>query len=83
MRKRIKTITEVVHEYGTIAIENSLFQKLMGYANAEDMTMEHVDMMIDKTINISEEEKGDPLTICDHIVPITTGTPAAIIVNRA
>lgn len=78
MRKRIKKITEVVHDYGTIALENSLLQKLLEYANSEDVTMEHVDMMIDKAINISEEEKGEPLTVCDHIVPITTGTPAAL-----
>jgi hypothetical protein len=77
MRKRIKTITEETHEYGTIAIENSLFDALLGYANADACTTEHIDLMVTKTIKISEEEEGEPLTVADHLVPITAGTPVA------
>lgn len=78
MRKRVKTITEETHEFGTVVLENSLLNHLMGYANAEDVTTEHVDMMVHKTIKISEEEEGDPLTVADHLIPITAGTPIAV-----
>lgn len=77
MRKRIKTITEETHEYGTVVLENSLFDALLGYANADQCTTEHIDMMVEKTIKISEEEEGDALTVADHLVPITAGTPVA------
>lgn len=77
MRKRIKTITEETHEYGTIVLENSLLDHLLGYANADSCTTEHIDMMVEKTIKISEEEEGDTLTVADHLVPITAGTPVA------
>jgi hypothetical protein len=77
MRKRIKTITEETHEYGTIALENWLFDTLLCYANSEACAKEHIDMMVEKTIKISEEEEGDTLTVADHLVPITAGTPVA------
>jgi hypothetical protein len=77
MRKRIKTITEQTHEYGTIAIECSLFDKLLGYASLDGVTTEHIDLMLDRTMKISEEIDGETLTTADHIVPITAGTPAA------
>lgn len=77
MRKRIKTITEHTHEYGTIAIEHSLLDKLLGYASLDEMTTDHIDLMIDRTIKISEDIDGESLTTADHIVPITEGTPAA------
>jgi hypothetical protein len=77
MRKRVKTITEQTHEYGTIAIEHSLLDKLLGYASLDDVSTEHIDLMLDRTMKISEEIDGDPVTVADHIVPITAGTPAA------
>jgi hypothetical protein len=77
MRKRVKTITEQTHEYGTISIEHSLLDKLLDYASLDSMSAEHIDLMIDRTIKISEEIDGDSLTTADHIVPITEGTPAA------
>ena len=77
MRKRIKTITEETHEYGTIALENWLFDTLLCYANSDACTTEHVDLMVNRTIKISEEEEGDTLTVADHLVPITAGTPVA------
>ena len=77
MRKRVKTITEQTHEYGTIAIEHSLLDKLLGYASLDEMSTDHIDLMLDRTIQISEEIDGEPLTTADHIVPITAGTPAA------
>lgn len=77
MRKRVKTITEQTHEYGTISIEHSLLDKLLDYASLDSMSAEHIDLMIDRTIKISEEIDGESLTTADHIVPITEGTPAA------
>jgi len=78
MRKRVKTITEETHEFGTVVLENSLLDHLLGYANADAVTTEHIDMMVDKTIKISEEEDGDTLTVADHLIPITAGTPVAV-----
>lgn len=77
MRKRIKTITEETHEYGTVVLECPLYSALLGLATMDGVTTEHVDMWINKTMKISEEEEGDPLTVADHLVPITAGTPAA------
>lgn len=77
MRKRVKTITEQTHEYGTISIEHSLLDKLLDYASLDSMSAEHIDLMIDRTIKISEEIDGEAVTTADHIVSITEGTPAA------
>jgi hypothetical protein len=77
MRKRVKTITEHTHEYGTIAIEHSLLDKLLGYASLDDVSTEHIDLMLERTMKISEEIDGEPVTTAEHIVPITAGTPAA------
>lgn len=77
MRKRVKTITEHTHEYGTIAIECSLLDKLLGYASLDGVSTEHIDLMLDRTMKISEEIDGEAVTIADHIVPITAGTPVA------
>ena len=77
MRKRIKTVTEEIHEYGTIVLEEPLYTALLGLAASDGITKEHVDIWIDKTCTISEEVEGDALTVEDHLVPITAGTPAA------
>jgi hypothetical protein len=77
MRKRVKTITEETHEYGTIVLEQPLYSALLGLATTDGVTHEHVDMWVDKTCTISEEVDGDALTVADHLVPITSGTPAA------
>lgn len=76
MRKLVKTITEETHEYGTIVLETPLYSALLGLAASDGVTHEHVDMWINKTVKISEEEEGDPLTL-DHLVSITAGTPAS------
>lgn len=78
MRKRIKTITEVTHEYGTVVLEYPLYAALLGLAVADGVTHQHVDMWIEKTRTISEEEKGEALTVADNLVPIVEGTPAAV-----
>lgn len=78
MRKRVKTVTEEIHEYGTIVLEEPLYSALLGLAASDGVTKEHVDLWIDKTCTISEEMEGDPLTVEDHLVPITEGTPAAV-----
>lgn len=77
MRKRIKTITEETHEYGTVVLEHPLYEALLGLAVHDGVTTEHVDIWVDKTMTLSEEVEGDALTVQDHLVPITTGTPAA------
>lgn len=77
MRKRVKTITEETHEYGTIVLENPLYSALLGLAASDGITHEHVDMWVNRTCTISEEEEGDALTL-DHLVPIVEGTPAAV-----
>ena len=77
MRKRVKTITEETHEYGTVVLEEPLYSALLGLATADGITKEHIDLWVDKTCTISEEVEGDALTVADHLVPITTGTPAA------
>ena len=76
MRKRVKTITEETHEYGTIVLETPLYSALLGLATSNGVTHEHVDLWIEKTTKISEEVEGDALSI-DHLVPIVEGTPAA------
>jgi hypothetical protein len=78
MRKRVKTITEETHEYGTVVLENPLYSALLGLATADGVTTEHIDMWVDKTMSLSEDVDGDALTVSDHIVPITEGTPAAL-----
>ena len=75
MRKRVKTITEETHEYGTVVLENSLYEHLLGLAAATGVTQEHIDMWIEKTMKISEEIEGEALSV-DHLPAITSGTPA-------
>lgn len=77
MRKRVKTITEHTHEYGVVSIEHSLLDKLLDYASLDSMSAEHIDLMIDRTVKISEDIDGETVTTADHIVHITAGTPAA------
>ena len=77
MRKRVKTITEETHEYGTVVLEHPLYSALLGLATIDGVTKEHVDLWIEKTMKISEEVEGDALTVDEHLVPITEGTPAA------
>ena len=77
MRKRVKTITEETHEYGTIVLETPLYSALLGLATADGVTHQHVDLWIEKTCTISEEVEGDALSM-DHLVPIVEGTPAAV-----
>ena len=76
MRKRVKTITEETHEYGTIVLENPLYAHLLGLAAADGITHEHIDLWVEKTIKISEATEGEALTV-DHLPAITSGTPAA------
>lgn len=76
MRKRVKTITEETHEYGTIVLENPLYEHLLKLSGADGITHEHIDLWVEKTIKISEEEEGDALTV-EHLPEITAGTPAA------
>ena len=75
MRKRVKTITEETHEYGTIVLENPLYEHLLKLSAGDGVTHEHIDLWVEKTIKISEQEEGEALTV-DHLPAITAGTPA-------
>ncbi len=77
MRKHTKIITEEIHEHGVIAFELPLYERLMDIASADNIRDEHIDLIIEKTIKISEEEDGDALSL-DHLPAITAGTPAAV-----
>jgi len=75
MRKKVKVITEEIHEHGVVSFEIPLYEKLLGIAKLSSIGAEHIDMIIEKTIRISEEEEGDVLTE-DHLKKIVAGTPA-------
>lgn len=75
MRKRIKTITEVTHEYGTISMETPLYETLLDHVGHSTVTDKHIDMIIEKTIKCTEEEDGDALTTEEHLAKITEGQP--------
>ena len=76
MRKRVKTITEVTHEHGTVSLEIPLYETLLDHASHSTVTDKHIDMIIEKTTKISEEEDGDTLSIDEHLSAITEGQPA-------
>ena len=78
MRKRVKTITEETHEFGTVVLEFPLYEHLLKLSVGNGVTHEHIDLWVEKTTKISEEIEGEPLTVADHLVPITAGTPVAI-----
>ncbi len=75
MRKTTKTITEVIHEHGVISFELPLYERLLEIANLDTVRDEHIDMIYEKTVKISEEAEGDPLSL-DHLPTIVAGTPA-------
>jgi hypothetical protein len=74
MRKTTKTITEVIHEHGVISFEIPLYERLLEIANLDSVRDEHVDMMFEKTVKISEEIEGEPLKL-DHLPSIVAGIP--------
>ena len=76
MRKTTKTITEVTHEHGVISFEIPLYERLLDLASMDNMRDEHVDLITEKTIKITEEVDGEPLTM-EHLPAIVAGTPAA------
>ena len=74
MRKRVKTITEETHEYGTIVLEHPLYEHLLKLSTTDGVTHEHIDLWVEKTIKISEDIEGEALSV-DHLPAITAGTP--------
>jgi len=76
MRKTTKTITEVTHEHGVVSFELPAYEKLLGLSSLDSMRDEHIDMMVEKTMKITEEIDGEPLTMA-HLPAIVAGTPAA------
>ena len=63
MRKRVKTITEVTHEYGTISLEADLYETLLDHASHDSVTDKHIDMIVERTVKITEEEDGKIINI--------------------
>ena len=82
MRKRIKTITEEIHEHGIISFEIPAYERLLDLASADGVRDEHRDIIIEKTVKITEEEEGEPLTVA-HLPAIVAGTPAADALAKA
>jgi hypothetical protein len=78
MRKTTKTITEVTHEHGVVSFELPAYEKLLDLVSMDSMRPEHIDMIVEKTIKVTEEHDGEPLT-ADHLPAIVSGTPAAAI----
>ena len=76
MRKKVKTITEEIHEHGVVSFEIPLYEKLLDIAQMDSVRDEHIDLIVEKTIKITEEEDGEPLSM-DHLPAIVAGTPAA------
>jgi hypothetical protein len=74
MRKRVKTITEVTHEHGVVSLDIPLYETLLEHVGHESVTDKHIDMLIEKTIKITEEEEGDALTH-EHLPALTAGQP--------
>ena len=75
MRKTTKTITEVIHEHGVISFEIPLYERLLDIAALDSVRDEHIDLIFEKSVKISEEIDGEPLSI-DHLPTIVAGTPA-------
>jgi hypothetical protein len=80
MRKTTKTITKVTHEHGVISFDIPAYEALLDLASMDGVRDEHRDMMVEKSIKITEEIEGDPLTL-DHVPAIVAGTPAAAAVT--
>jgi len=81
MRKTTKTITEETHEHGVISFEIPFYEKLLDLAAMDGVRDEHRDMMVEKTIKITEEIDGDALTDA-HLAAVVAGTPAAAAVSQ-
>jgi TorA maturation chaperone TorD len=77
MRKRIKTITEEIHEHGSVALENWLLATILGFANSPEITKDHVAAMIERAVKLSEAGKGRTLTVAEDLVALAAGTPVA------
>lgn len=83
MRKRVKTITEVTHEHGTVSLEIPLYETLLDHCSHDAVTDKHIDMIIEKTIKCTEEEDGDTLSSEDHLETITEGQPQTPVLTAA
>jgi hypothetical protein len=77
MRKTTKTITEVTHEHGVISFEIPLYERLLDIASLDTTRDEHVDLITERSIKISEEIDGEPLKL-DHLHSIVAGIPAEV-----
>lgn len=82
MRKRVKTITEVTHEHGVVSLDLPLYETLLDHVGHESVTDKHIDMLIEKTIKITEEEDGDALSH-EHLSALTEGQPMTPAIKEA
>lgn len=74
MRKRVKTITEVTHEHGVVSLDLPLYETLLEHVGHESVTDKHIDMLVERTMKITEEEDGEALCHA-HLPALTAGQP--------
>lgn len=74
MRKRIKTITEITHEHGVVSLDLPLYETLLDHVGHESVTDKHIDMLIERTLTVTEEEDGEPLSH-KHLPALIGGQP--------
>jgi len=77
MRKCVTTITQETCEYGSISLENWLLATILGFANSEAITKDHIDTMVSRAVKRSEAGKGRTLTVEEDLVELAAGTPVA------
>lgn len=81
MRKTTKTITEETHEHGVVSFDIPFYEKLLDLAAMDGVRDEHRDLIVERTIKITEEIEGEPLTEA-HLSAVVAGTPAAAAVSE-
>jgi len=77
MRKTTTTITQVTHEHGVISLEIPLYERLLEIAALDIMSDDHIDLITEKSIKLSDDIEGDALKLA-HLPSIVAGTPAAV-----
>jgi hypothetical protein len=81
MRKTTKTITEETHEHGVVSFDIPFYEKILDLAAMDGVRDEHRDLIVERTIKITEEIEGEPLTDA-HLAAVVAGTPAAAAVSE-
>lgn len=68
MRKKVKTITQEIHDWGIICVDVPLLTSLLQYCCGDSPKKEHIDSII-KNI-LLEAEDGDVLSMSNYPVII-------------